>query len=388
MKTVPIQLAPLTPYSYDVLIGPGLLGEIGPRVAKAMGSVGQARAFVIHDIGLPPGLLAAASASLRAAGFTVTAAPVRAAETAKTLDTFAALLVQLAGTRHERRDPIIALGGGIIGDLAGFVAATYRRGVPVIQCPTTLLSMVDASVGGKTGVNLDVGGDLRKNLVGAFHQPALVLADVSSLGSLPIRHLRAGLAECIKHGLISGATDPSLLDWTLDHLDSILACDAAALTELVERNLRVKASFVADDEREEKPAAEGGRALLNLGHTFAHAIETIPHLSPTGDPADAPLHHGEAVALGLVAAAHTSSAMDLLPWADAERIKRTVEAAGLPSRIEGLPSDEAVIDAMSHDKKVASGRLRLVLPVSIGQGRVIENPPSAAISTGLASIRG
>lgn len=389
MPKLTIQLPGLSLRSYEVVVGPGVLVELGAAVARVLpGSSGGRRAFLIHDDALPASTVASAGASLAGAGFNVTAASAHATEEDKSYHSFARLMALIAETKHERRDPVIALGGGIVGDLAGFVAASYRRGVPIVQCPTTLLSMVDASVGGKAGINLNVHGHLKKNLVGAFWQPMVVMADTDTLASLSDRHLRAGLAECLKHGMIAGETDAGLLAWTLDHLDAVMERDSAVLAELIERNVRVKASFVGDDEREEKSSAEGGRAMLNLGHTFAHAIETVPGLSPTGDAADAPLHHGEAVALGLVAAAYTASALHRIPWADAERIRRSVESAGLPTSVIGLPGEEAMLEQMMHDKKVSDGRLRLVLPAGLTRASIVEDPPYEAVRVGITAIRG
>lgn len=387
MQTLTIKFSGLTARAYEVAVGPGLLTGLGGRIV-ALNAQPPRRAFVVADEHLPRAMVHTAVGSLTAVGFTVETAFIRAVEADKSLDVFARLMARLAETKHERRDPIIALGGGIVGDLAGFVGASYRRGVPVVQCPTTLLSMVDASVGGKTGVNLEVEGVLKKNMVGAFWQPSLVLADTDTLGSLPDRHLRSGLAECLKHGMISHATDANLLDWTLDHLDDVLARREEALTELVARNVRVKASFVVDDEREEKPSHEGGRALLNLGHTFAHAIETLPGISAANQAESGPLHHGEAVGLGLVAAAYTATAMNRVAWADAERVRRVVEAAGLPTIVRGLPNEEAVLSLMMHDKKVAGGRLRLVLPAALNRAGVVDDPPFEAVRIGLTAIRG
>lgn len=394
MTSVSIHFPASAPRSYDVVIGAGVLDELGPRAASFQ-PASTRRAFLAYDNALPAPLVERAARSLDRAGFAVTRASVRATEANKSLATFARLLESLGSTKHERRDPVIALGGGIVGDLAGFIASSYRRGVPFIQCPTTLLSMVDASVGGKTGVNLGApagpgAGDaetLKKNLVGCFWQPALVLADLSALDSLGERHFHAGLAECLKHGLIAHETDPGLFEWTLGALPRVRARDAATLAELVERNVRVKAWFVGDDEREEKPSAEGGRALLNLGHTFGHAIETLPGLSPTGDAADAPLHHGEAVALGLVAAGATSVALGRLLPADFGRIREAVRGAGLPDVVRGLPSSETILGLMAHDKKVAGGRLRLVLPVGAARCEVIEDPPTRAVIEGIEAIR-
>jgi 3-dehydroquinate synthetase len=292
----------------------------------------------------------------------------------------------------------------VVGDLAGFAAASYRRGVPVIQCPTTLLAMVDASVGGKTGVNLDLGTaeapDLKKNAVGAFHQPSLVLVDTDSLGSLAPRHLRAGLAECIKHGLIAAdAGDPGLLEWTGANLERLLGLDQGLVTELVTRNVAVKARIVVGDEREE--ASSGGRALLNLGHTFGHAIETLARLSfegpgrvyregtgPGGDRRATLLLHGEAVGLGLVAAATCSAKLGLCPMGLVEQVRDLLTRAGLPTTVVGLPSDEAIITLMGHDKKAMGGVMRLVLPVGGGRAKVVANPALGAVVAGLAAIRG
>ncbi len=383
-RIITISLPPGAARSYDIVIGSGVLGELGIRAAAL--TPGR-RAFVIADDGIPGPLAEMAVASLRSAGFEVVSATIHARETGKTLEAVSRLLGLIAATRHERRDPVVALGGGITGDIAGFVAAVWRRGAPVIQCPTTLLSMVDASVGGKAGVNIMAGAELRKNMVGAFWQPVLVLADIGALASLPERQRRSGLAECLKHGLISHATDPDLLQWTTDRLAGLRRGETADLAELVRRNVAVKASFVREDEREEKPSSEGGRALLNLGHTFAHAIETIVHLSPDGSPEKAPLQHGEAVALGLVAAAAASHALGRLSGEDRDSVRARVEGLGLVSRLAGLPPDERLLEAMGHDKKVQRGRLRLVLPVALNRSVVVEDPPMEAVRAGLAAIR-
>jgi 3-dehydroquinate synthase len=349
---------------------------------------------VIADDGLPVPTVDEAVASLKATGFSVTVSKLTANEANKSLASVERLLYAIADTKHERTDPVIALGGGVVGDIAGFAAAIYRRGVPVIQCPTTLLAMVDAAVGGKTGVNLPLRGLLAKNLIGAFWQPSLVVADVRTLESLPERHLRAGLAECVKHGLISsglGASspghDPDLFRWTSDAAIKVRMGDSQLRQELVARNVRVKASVVAGDEREEAPSAAGGRVLLNLGHTFGHAIETIEHLTPDGKPESAPLQHGEAVAYGLVAAAETARFLRLISEHDAQLVRVAIERLGLESRLVGLPSNEALVARMMHDKKVSGGKLRLVLPDSLGSARVVDDPPLEAVHAGLDAIR-
>lgn len=379
---------------YSVLVEPGALQRLGEIVAGLLPGVG--RGFVVFDEGLPEAVPAAVVASLSAAGITAPTFGIRPSERAKSLATLGRILEELTGARHERREPVIALGGGIVGDLAGFAAGVYRRGVPIVQCPTTLLAMVDASVGGKTGVNLDLGGDgggedLKKNMVGVFHQPVAVVADVSMLASLPARDLRSGLAECVKHGMLSAEWgDGGLLDWTEANLGSILAREPGTLVELVARNVGVKAAVVGSDEREEADPADGGRAILNLGHTFAHAIETLPGLSSDDDPRNAPLQHGEAVGLGLVAACRCAEAMN--PSLRVERIGDRIVALlgriGLPTRVTGLPDRDRILWLMTHDKKVSGGVLRVILPSGRGSARVVEGPPPSALAAGVDAIRG
>lgn len=372
---------------YEVLVGHALTDTLADRV-RALCPTAK-RAFIVVDAGLPQAAGAAVGSALSRRQFGVSSITIRPTEGDKSLDTLDRVLVALAESRHERRDPVIALGGGIVGDVSGFAAASYRRGVPVVQCPTTLLSMVDASVGGKTGVNLRTSdGSLKKNLVGAFHQPRLVVADVSLLSSLPDRQFRAGLAECVKHALLSSEFgDPSLLGWIEARASAILARDNAILTELVARNVAIKARVVAGDEREEAESAAGGRALLNLGHTFGHAIETLPDLSPTGNAGDAPLHHGEAVALGTMAALDAAARLKLASAALRDRVGALLSRLGLPTKVKGLPSGERVLELMSHDKKVLGGVLRLVLPCDGGTCKVVDNPGRPIVLAAIDSIR-
>ncbi len=372
--------------AYDVVVRAGALDQVGEAARKAVGGDSR-RAFLVFDDKLPAGTVQSAAGSLASAGFGVARASATASEKLKTLETVHTLLRAVAETRHERTDPIIALGGGLVGDVSGFVAATYRRGCPVIQCPTTLLAMVDASVGGKTGVNLETTTGLKKNMVGAFWQPAGVLADVTTLASLPDRELRAGLAECVKHGLLSAGIDDELFDWVGARAASIVARDEASLVELIERAVRVKARIVERDEREEERGDEPGRAALNLGHTFAHAIEPLKDLSPDGDPARAPLLHGEAVSLGLVAAATCAERMGLVDAKLGRRVRETLAEIGLPTSVAGLPDDETLLEAMGHDKKSAGGAMRLVLPVESGRVRIMTDPPEEAVRAGLRAIR-
>jgi 3-dehydroquinate synthetase len=385
MATVRVEVDP----AYEVRVGTGLLAQLGEMTRLAAGGE---RAFVLFDRGVPTPLKKAGVASLEKAGFACTSFGFEPSERVKTMASLAPVLRAMAMSRHERGDPVVVIGGGVTGDLGGFASAIYRRGTPVVQCPTTLLAMVDASVGGKTGVNLELElgaagaeGELLKNFVGAFHQPRLVVADVQALRSLDPRVFRCGLAECIKHAMIGAeAGDQELASWFEGALDQILTQREDALIELVERNVRVKSAIVAGDVQERK--ADGGRALLNLGHTFGHAIETIPHLSPTckdGD-ADAPLMHGEAVGLGLIASATVSRRLGLLTSDGPGEI---VERCGLPTRVAGLPEDEEVLGRMGHDKKVLGGKLRLVLPTDGASAVVRDDVPADAIVEGLGAIR-
>ncbi len=368
--------------SYDVVVGAGVLADLGVRAAAL---VPGRHAFLILDDKLPEETVLAAAASLDAAGFTVTRATVTALEVEKSLETVKRLLGAVGGARLERRDPVIALGGGITGDVGGFVAASYRRGIPVIQCPTTLLSMVDASVGGKTGVNLEIEGGLKKNMVGAFWQPRLVLADINTLRSLPARERRAGLAECLKHGLLCGESDGELFDWTIEHLGDIDALNMEVLTELVSRNVHVKAAVVVADEREE--AGTGGRALLNLGHTFGHAIEPMKSLSPDGDAKHAPLLHGEAVGYGMMAAARAARLLGRIDDEAELEIRNGVGEALELRPLGGLPESSVVLDAMQHDKKVSGGRLRLVLPVGGRRCATFDDVDAGVIAAAIDSLR-
>lgn len=387
---------PLAERAYDVRVGPGLAEHLGEHVSSLFPPAGGRpnRAFLVYDAGLPDEHVVAASRSLAHQGFHVSAASVQPHEPQKTLGTLARLLVDLAESRHERGEPIIALGGGITGDVAGFLAAVYRRGVPFVQVPTTLLSMVDASVGGKTGVNLLTDSGLQKNVVGAFHQPSLVLADVRVLRTLPDRTLASGLAECLKTGLLSADFgDPGLFEWLQSSARRLIAREDAALAELITRCVAVKAAVVAGDEREQAPAegvphtGKPGRAVLNLGHTFAHAIETLPDLSPTSSSMDAPLQHGEAVALGLIAAASAGVSAGLTDLALPDRLRNALRTAGLPVAVTGLPANDDLVARMLHDKKVTGGMLRLVVPKGNGACVVVTNPPLAAVHAGLDAIR-
>ena len=285
-------------------------------------------------------------------------------EAHKTLANAARVMDVLVANRFGRDCAVLALGGGVVGDLAGFAAACYQRGVEFVQLPTTLLAQVDSAVGGKTGVNHPGG----KNLIGAFYQPRLVGVDTDTLASLPARELRAGLAEVIKYALIC---DAGLFEWLEEHFESLLAGETAALRHVIRRSCEIKAAIVGRDERE-----QGERALLNLGHTFGHAIEAATAYTEW--------LHGEAVGAGLVMAAAMSQQSGLMAATDSERIRRLVARAGLPTRIPSV-SPNVARDLMGLDKKVLGGRLRLVLMRRIGEALVSADYPQAALERTLGT---
>ncbi len=340
--------------SYDVRIEPGLLSTVGELVKQV---APHERAVLVADANVADLHAPVVAESMRSAGYEVLSANIEPGEQWKNLDTVRDLYQLLLDARLDRRSPLIALGGGVVGDTAGFVAATYLRGVPFIQCPTTLLAMVDASVGGKVGVNTPHG----KNLIGAFYQPSLVAIDTDTLQTLPPRELRCGLAECVKHGIVR---DADLFDWIEAHLDAILALDSATLVELVQRNVRIKSDVVAADERE-----SGLRAHLNFGHTFGHAIEaTQAYDSQHG------YRHGEAVALGMVAATRLATTTGRCDATVLDRLVALSARIGLPTAAENLAPIDRLMDAMQMDKKLESGQLRLVLPCRIGEASIVTGP--------------
>jgi shikimate kinase/3-dehydroquinate synthase len=336
---------PLGGRAYEVHAGPGLLARAGTLVAPLLPS---RRVAVVSDSHVAARHGAALRAGLEAGGVELrTLVEVPPGEASKDLASLGRVLDALLAAGLDRRTGIVALGGGVVGDLAGFAAAVAMRGVPFFQVPTSLLAQVDSSVGGKTGINLPAG----KNLAGAFHQPRLVLADTDTLATLPARELRAGWAEVAKHGLIEGA----LFGWCEAHGAAAMAGDAEALAHAVVESCRLKGAVVAADEREE--AADGGRALLNLGHTFGHAIEAEAGYDGT-------LLHGEAVAIGLVLAAELSARLGHASPALGPRIAAHLRAVGLPARVSELPRRFAVAALMARmrsDKKARDGALRFVL---------------------------
>ena len=336
----------LSDASYDVLIGHGLLARAGAQMAPLLP---QPRCFIVTDEHVAALHLATLQNSLDEVGIAHQSFVVKPGEASKSFASFQALMDDLLAARIDRATTIIALGGGVVGDLAGFAAASVLRGVPFVQIPTSLLAQVDSSVGGKTGINSVHG----KNLIGAFYQPLLVLADTGVLETLPPRECDAGYAEIVKAGLIA---DAAFYDWCEAHGAALVAGDKDAQARAIEHAVRFKAAVVGDDERETKP--NDGRALLNLGHTFAHALEAETGYGGL-------LLHGEAVATGLVLAAHLSASLGLAPQEDAPRIAQHLAEAGLPVRIADLPA-EHLLAHMKLDKKNKGGKLHFVLTRGIG----------------------
>lgn len=367
---------------YDVAVGFGLRDQVGP-VARRASAPGAARAFVLIDAGVPRAFTDRVLASLREHGFSPSWSSIEPSESVKNFATLETILSHAAAGAQERGEPFIAVGGGIVCDLGGLAAALYRRGVPLILAPTTLLAMADAAIGGKNAVNLSLGGGAGaiKNAAGTFYQPAAVLADLDALQSLPPREFHAGLAECVKHALIAGlAQDPHYLEWIERHAPSILAGHSPTVGELVRRSVAIKAKIVQGDERERSEAADAGRKALNLGHTFAHAIETLP-LKPA-------LNHGEAVALGLVAACHLAAAVGLAQASLLERTRTLLTALSLPTHHRALPEGDSILARMRHDKKNRGGALRLIVPTDDRQARVITDAPAAAVLAAIDAVRG
>ncbi len=359
-RRLPVSLAAS---QYDVVVGEGLLARAGALLAPVLP---QKRAVVVTDTTVAALHLPALLAGLAATGIEASTVTVEPGESAKRLDSYGRVAGAMLEQAVERRTAVIALGGGVVGDLAGFAAATVLRGLPFVQVPTTLLAQVDSSVGGKTGINTAQG----KNLLGAFHQPRIVLADTGVLATLPARELRAGYAEIAKAGLIA---DAGLFAWCEDTLSGLLAAEPGLLAEAVLRACAFKAAVVQGDEREER--AEGGRALLNLGHTFAHAFEAACGYDGT-------LLHGEAVGLGLCLAFALSARLGHCATADAARVAAHVAAAGLPATAASLGrpfSAASLLAAMGRDKKMRDGRLGFVLVRGIGQAFTSRDVPADAV---------
>ncbi len=336
--------------SYDVLIGAGLINE---TLELATAVFGKAKYAIVTDENVASNHLASVEEPLKQAGQWRTSVVLPAGEKTKSFEHFQRLSEAFLTAGTERRDVIIALGGGVIGDLGGFAAAVQRRGVRFLQIPTSLLAQVDSSVGGKTGINTPQG----KNLIGAFHQPNLVLADTGVLATLPERQMRAGYGEIVKYGLLG---DRNFYSWLEDNAASVVSGGPAALIHAVTRSVEMKAEIVARDETE-----TGDRALLNLGHTFGHALEAWTGYSDR-------LLHGEGVAIGICLAFRLSEALEACPPQTAARVAAHIKSIGLPTDIGDipggeLPSADLLVDLMGQDKKVQDGQLTFILARDIGE---------------------
>ena len=362
VRTVPVSLAGR---SYEILIGPALIDRAGELSA---GLLASARVIIVTDETVAPLYGARLVASFERAGVAATTLTVPAGESSKEFVAFGGLMNALLDRRPDRKTTLVALGGGVVGDLTGFAAASLLRGVDFIQVPTTLLAQVDSSVGGKTGINTRHG----KNLIGAFYQPRLVLADTGVLDTLPRRELLAGYAEVAKYGLID---DPKFWEWCETNGAAVLAGDPAKRTYAIEQSCLSKARIVAADERETTDL----RALLNLGHTFGHALEAETGFGPA-------LLHGEAVGAGMAMAFDLSSKIGLCPPADAARVRRHLGAVGLPVRLRTIGGDNRrswdaarLIEHMRGDKKAEAGKLTFILTRGIGRAFVSREVDEAAL---------
>ncbi len=357
-QTVHVDLAER---SYDVEIGPGLLAQSGERIAPLLK---RPRVAVLTDETVAGMHLDALRDGLASAGIEMTALALPAGEATKSWPHFERAVEWLLAEKVERNDIVVALGGGVIGDLAGFAAAVMRRGVRFVQIPTSLLAQVDSSVGGKTGINAPQG----KNLIGAFHQPSLVLADTDVLGTLQTRDFLAGYGEVVKYGLLG---DAQFFEWLEDNGPLLASGDMAARVQAVTRSVQMKADIVARDETE-----QGDRALLNLGHTFCHALEAATGYSNR-------LLHGEGVAIGCALAFETSSRLGLCSQEDPSRVRAHLRAMGMKTDLADIPGElpdaETLVDLMAQDKKVMDGQLRFIMARGIGQAFVTPDVPRETV---------
>lgn len=358
-KTVRVNLGDR---SYDILIGPGLIATAADEIA---GRLKGRRMAVITDENVAPLYLEPLMDSLKEKGITAVSLVLPAGEKTKSFEHLIPVCEAILGARIERNDAVIALGGGVIGDLTGFAAGIARRGSRFIQIPTSLLAQVDSSVGGKTGINSPHG----KNLIGVFHQPDLVLADTDVLDTLSAREFRAGYAEVAKYGLID---KPDFFTWLENNWQAVFAGGDARI-EAIAISCQAKADVVAADERE-----NGRRALLNLGHTFGHALEAATQYDGTR------LVHGEGVAIGMVLAYQFSARMNLASPDDAKRVEAHLKTVGLPTRMDEIPGTlppvDKLMDAIAQDKKVSGGKLTFILTRGIGQSFVADDVPGSEVS--------
>ena len=354
---------PLGDRAYDVVIGPGLLAQAGERIKPLLK---RPQVAVLTDETVAEKHLDALRAGLAAAGVEMTALALPPGEATKGWPQFTRSVEWLLEQKVERGDVVVAFGGGVIGDLAGFAAAVLRRGVRFVQIPTSLLAQVDSSVGGKTGINAPQG----KNLIGAFHQPSLVLADTSVLETLQPRDFLSGYGEVVKYGLLG---DAGFFAWLEENGPALAAGDVAARVEAVARSVQMKADIVVRDETE-----QGDRALLNLGHTFCHALEAATGYSDR-------LLHGEGVAIGCALAFELSAKLGLCSQEDPSRVRAHLKAMGMKTDLADIPGElpgaEALLELMGQDKKVVAGQLRFILARGIGEAFVTGDvPPEQVLS--------
>ncbi|MFP7672926.1 3-dehydroquinate synthase [Marivita sp. S0852] len=352
---------PLDTRAYDVRIGPDLLTRAGAEIAPLLD---RPRVAIVTDANVAERHLSALNAALKAEGITSVTLTLPAGESTKSWPHFERTVEWLLEQKIERRDMVVALGGGVIGDLVGFAAAVLRRGVRFVQIPTSLLAQVDSSVGGKTGINAPQG----KNLIGAFHQPALVLADIAVLNTLNDRDFLAGYGEVVKYGLLG---DAAFFAWQEQNADRVIARDPEALAYAVRRSVEMKADIVVRDETE-----QGDRALLNLGHTFCHALEAATGYSDR-------LLHGEGVAIGCGLAFDLSARLGLCAQEEPSRVRQLLARMGMRVRladIDGdLPDAETLLRLMGQDKKVIADQIHFILAKSIGSAFVTSDVPKAAV---------
>ena len=352
---------PLGERAYDILIGPGLIARAGAEIASRLKG---RKAAVITDANVAPLYLDALVSSLEAAGIAASSLILPAGEKTKSFEHLMTVCDKVLEARVERNDYVVALGGGVIGDLAGFAAGIVRRGVRFVQVPTSLLSQVDSSVGGKTGINSRHG----KNLIGVFHQPDLVLADTDVLNTLTEREFRAGYAEVAKYGLID---KPDFFAWLEKNWQAVFAGGDARI-EAIATSCQAKSDVVVADERENGP-----RALLNLGHTFGHALEAVTAYD------SARLVHGEGVSIGMVLAHEFSARMNLASPDDGKRVEKHLKEVGLPTRMSDIPGElppaERLMEAMAQDKKVKNGKFTFILTRGIGQSFIADDVPQSEV---------
>ena len=361
MNRVTVQLGDR---SYPIDIVDGGLAAAGD-VLKSLGA--GPRVAIVTDSNVGPLYAAAVERSLDAAGFSFETLVIPAGEKSKRVGELERLWNAFVDAGLDRQSVVVALGGGVVGDLAGFAAATYMRGIRIVQVPTTLLACVDSSVGGKTAIDLDAG----KNLAGAFHQPSAVLIDPLALGTLPERQLSSGLGEVIKYG---ASLDAALFTWLDDHMDELMSFDPPALAHAIRRSCEIKAEIVAEDERE-----SSRRAILNFGHTVAHALEASAGFEA--------LLHGEAVSLGMLAEGRVAIALGMVPTLYDEVLFKLLARAGLPISLE-TADVAAVLEAIRHDKKGHAGKVAMVLPTQIGYSRVVPDVDPALVAKAVESLHG